>query len=165
MLLVSIDSYSSDQLINTVKNIVVSDNVFSIYEGRTNVSSLFEHLTTAAIAVANYSINNNDYYSNPLITPVLIVIGKPTFLNLSKLDVDKLQHDCISFDVISRHTDNNWILSTTHSMAKLCISSNKLQTVLPVVKQRFDENYPPGELFSLLWYAQRIGFKINEATK
>lgn len=165
MLLVSIDSYDAQQLIGAVKSAIDTDNILLIYEGRTTNSSLFDQLTNAAISVANYSINNRDYYSNPITTTVLIVVGKSALSNLHKTNVDMLQHDCITFDIISKHTNDNWILSTTHSMAKLCISCNKLQTMIPIIDKRLDDNYPPGELFALVWYAQRIGFKLNEATK
>lgn len=166
MLLVAINAGNDlDRIKACLCKLFDINNVSVVYNSNINNNNLLEHFTLAAIAVMKYSTVNQHYSSSDILVPIITTIGSPSFDNLLKSHINRLDNDQLIFDTIQKNVKHNWFLSTTNSMIKACISSNKLNRLLLDVNKNLDKNYPPGDLFPLVWYAQRVGLKVYEAAK
>lgn len=152
---------------NVVDNIstTLSTDVKVVYTQPSNSSfTLLEHIAYAGLAVSAHAVMEMDYWGNNKKTTVLLITKPADLHGLSRDMVTALQYDQVIFDTVSTDIDQHWMLATTHAMIKVCISANKLPNLLPAISNRFGHNYETsGNLFPLVWYAQRIGLKVYDA--
>lgn len=152
---------------NVVDNIstTLSTDVKVVYTQPLNSSfTLLEHIAYAGLAVSAHAVMEMDYWGNNKKTTVLLITNPADLHGLSRDMVTALQYDQVIFDTVSTDIDQHWMLATTHAMIKVCISANKLPNLLPAISNRFGHNYKTsGNLFPLIWYAQRIGLKVYDA--
>jgi len=128
--------------------------------------TLLEHIAHAGLAVSTHAVMEMDYCGNDKKTTVLLITSPAELHGLSRDMVAALDHDQVIFDTVSIDTDQHWMLATTHAMIKVCISANKLTDLLPAISNSFGSNHKAtGNLFPLVWYAQRIGLKVYDAKR
>jgi hypothetical protein len=146
---------------------MLATNVKVVYTQPTNLSfTLLEHIAYAGLAVNTHAIMDMDYCGNLKKTTVLLITRPAELCGLTVDMVTALQHDQVIFDTVSVDTDQHWMLATTHAMIKVCISANKLTDLLPAISDRFSPYCKStGNLFPLVWYAQRIGLKVYDSAR
>ena len=145
MLLILLGTGYNHNIVDILSTMLSTDVKVAYIQPSNRDFTLLEHIAYAGLAVSAHAVMEMDYWGN----------NKKT---------TALDHDQVIFDTVSTDIDQHWMLATTHAMIKVCISANKLPNLLPAISNRFGRNYETsGNLFPLVWYAQRIGLKVYDA--
>ena len=164
MLLILLGTGYNHNIVDILSTMLSTDVKVAYIQPSNRDFTLLEHIAHAGLAVSAHAVMEMDYWGNNKKTTVLLITKPADLHGLSRDMVSALDHDQVIFDTVSTDIDQHWMLATTHAMIKVCISANKLPNLLPAISNRFGRNYETsGNLFPLVWYAQRIGLKVYDA--
>lgn len=144
-------------------------NYFSLYFSKTDINSIILDQSETNFGEKLFTVSEK-------ITKILLtqditqLTSSVCFVVFNPVNVDKINHqlintitaDSIVFDNLDQKFDKNWLVGSTQSVAKLLLSANKMLDRYLIDRNLYlSENH--GNFVELVWYAQRIGFKVYEA--